>query len=101
MRQLPWLRSHEHVSDIFISYAEEDRTRAGTLGPALEELGWSLFWAHGIPAGRNWRDVIDAELAQAKCMIVIWSKTSIRSGWVCDEAEDGLMCLRAEAFRRS
>lgn len=89
------------MSDIFISYAEEDRTRAGTLGPALEELGWSLFWAHGIPAGRNWRDVIDAELAQAKCMIVIWSKTSIRSGWVCDEAEDGLMCLRAEAFRRS
>jgi len=77
------------VSDIFISHAEEDRTRVVPLGPALEARGWSLFWAHGIPARRNWRDVIDAELAQTKCMIVIWSKTSIRSSWVRDEAEDG------------
>jgi hypothetical protein len=77
------------MSEIFISYAKEDRSRVVTLALALEAHGWSVFWDRVIPAGRDWRDVIAAELDQARCIIVIWSKTSIRSRWVREEADVG------------
>jgi hypothetical protein len=32
------------MSDIFISYASEDRSKAEPLAKALEEQGWSVFW---------------------------------------------------------
>jgi hypothetical protein len=73
---------------IFISYAREDRTRAQTLAQTLEDRGWSTFWDRRIPAGKTWRDTIGRELSDARCVIVLWSKTSIKSDWVHDEADD-------------
>ena len=40
------------MSDIFISYAKEDREQAGVLAAALEKLGWSVWWDRIIPTGR-------------------------------------------------
>jgi hypothetical protein len=38
------------MSDIFISYAREDRPRAEAIAKALEEHGWSVWWDWNIPA---------------------------------------------------
>jgi hypothetical protein len=76
------------MSDIFISYANEDRPWAQMFARALEARGWSIFWDQTIPFGNTWRNTIERELKEARCVIVLWSKTSIESEWVRDEADD-------------
>jgi TIR domain-containing protein len=77
------------MSDIFLSYAKEDRARARVVAHVLEVEGWSIFWDRTIPIGKTWRETIEKELSQARCVIVLWSKASIESGWVQEEADDG------------
>ena len=74
------------MSDIFISYASEDRERAEVLAKALEDLGWSVWWDRDIPTGKTFVEVIKAELESAKCAVVLWSQHSAASQWVQREA---------------
>jgi TPR repeat protein len=76
------------MSDIFLSYAREDQPWAEMLAQTLEGRGWSTFWDRTIPIGKTWRETIGSELDGARCVIVLWSKTSIESGWVQEEADD-------------
>jgi hypothetical protein len=80
---------NRNVSDIFISYAREDRVRAKQLAEAFKAQGWSVFWDRTIPPGKTWRKVIGTALHEARCVIVVWSEASILSSWVCEEAEEG------------
>lgn len=77
------------MSDIFISYAREDRDKAERLARIFERQNWSVWWDKDIPPGRKYADVIGAELASAKAIVVLWSRTSIASDWVKDEAQEG------------
>ncbi len=76
------------MADIFISYAREDRSRVELLAKALEDKGWSVFWDFTIPVGKTWRQVITEALDAAKCVVVVWTSTSINSDWVNEEAEE-------------
>lgn len=78
------------MSDIFISYSSEDRPKAQLLAGVLEAEGWSVFWDRTIPPGKTFDEFIDAALKVAKCVIVLWSRASVQSNWVKEEAEDGL-----------
>jgi hypothetical protein len=75
------------MTDIFISYHHEDRPQAQELARALESRGWSVFWDRRIPIGKTWLDTIGRELEEAGCVIVLWSKSSIKSDWVREEAD--------------
>jgi len=77
------------MADIFLSYAREDSEIAKRLSERLESIGWSVWWDREIPAGQTWRDVIEQSLATMGCMVVLWSKESIHSDWVKEEAEEG------------
>ena len=77
------------MSEIFISYATEDRERAQMLAAALGERGWSVWWDRKIPLGKSFDEVIEKALAQAKCVIVLWSAISVASEWVRNEASEG------------
>lgn len=77
------------MTEIFISYASADRTKARALAIALESRGLSIFWDRTIPTGKTWRDVIGAALNDARCVVVLWSQASIESQWVQEEADDG------------
>jgi TIR domain-containing protein len=74
------------MSDIFISYASEDRERVRHLAQALEANGWSVWWDRHIVAGQVFDQVIEHELETARCVVVLWSKNSIASEWVKNEA---------------
>jgi hypothetical protein len=74
------------VADVFVSYAAEDRDRAAKLSTALIELGWSVWWDRRIIAGQTFDQVIEQELDAAKSVVVLWSKHSIESEWVKNEA---------------
>ena len=74
------------MSDIFISYKREDQTEAGALAESLEQVGWTVWWDPQLRAGERFDEVIERELNNAKCVIVIWSHRSIQSQYVKDEA---------------
>lgn len=77
------------MSDIFISYAREDRQRAQIFAEALQKQGWSVWWDRNILSGKLFDEVIEKELYAAKCVIVLWSENSIKSDWVKEEAAEG------------
>jgi len=79
------------MSDIFISYAREDRDKAQALAAVLEAQGWSVWWDRSIPAGRSFDQVIEEALNAAKCVIALWSRPSVGSDWVKTEAAEGLV----------
>ena len=76
------------MSDIFISYASEDRPWVEPFAKALEQRGWTVWWDRHIPTGQTYDDVIWGALQAAKCVVVIWSAHSIRSEWVKEEASE-------------
>jgi formylglycine-generating enzyme required for sulfatase activity len=79
------------MSDIFISYAREDASVADALARALRQLGWRVFVDRSaIPAGTRFDDWIDAALRETRCVLVLWSESSVNSEWVRNEAHEGL-----------
>jgi len=77
------------MSDIFVSYASQERDRVLQLVSALERTGWSIFWDRTIPAGKTWRQVIGSEIRTCRSVLVVWTESSITSEWVLEEAETG------------
>ncbi len=78
------------MADVFISYAREDRPLAARLAHALESGGRTVWWDREILPGTDFAELIGAELARAKAVVVIWSPASVASRWVRDEAHEGL-----------
>ncbi|HUP61620.1 MAG TPA: toll/interleukin-1 receptor domain-containing protein [Thermoanaerobaculia bacterium] len=76
------------MAQVFLSYAREDRECAEILARALTNHGWSVWWDRLIDVGGRFSTVIERELAQAKCVIVLWSRHSVQSDWVQSEASD-------------
>jgi adenylate cyclase len=77
------------VSRIFLSYARDDVAVAKKLAAAIENAGHSVWWDHEIQGGSRFASVIDRELKAADTIVVIWTKSSVESAWVQDEAAEG------------
>lgn len=77
------------MSDIFISYARPDKEKAELLANAFSQKGWSVWWDREIPPGKSYDEVIENALSSARCVIVLWSKSSVSSRWVKTEAAEG------------
>jgi formylglycine-generating enzyme required for sulfatase activity len=72
--------------EIFLSYARSDKKRAHIFAEALEQQGYSVWWDPKILGGSRFDEVVQEKLNAAKCVIVLWSKHSVKSDWVKDEA---------------
>lgn len=71
---------------IFISYKSEEFEYAERLHKMLESLGFSVWWDRSIQTGKAWNEEIDLQLANASCVIVLWSRRSAESKWIAYEA---------------
>ena len=80
--------AHSYSGDIFISYASADRPFAQRVAAALQSEGWAVWWDRAIPPGKTFDAVIEEALDAAKCVIVLWSKSSVASDWVKVEASE-------------
>ena len=78
------------MSDIFISYKHEEQLFAKILAGALQKKGWSVCWDPKLRAGEHFDDSIERALTEAKCVIVMWSKLSVNSRYIKDEANYAL-----------
>ena len=74
------------MSDIFVSYKREEQSVARNLADALEKERWTVWWDPKLRAGEHFDDVIEAALKESKCVVVLWSKLSVNSRYVKDEA---------------
>jgi hypothetical protein len=78
------------MADIFLSYAREDHHRAEQVVGALESVGWTVWWDKSLTPADNFRDEITVQLHRAGCAVVLWSRESVRSRYVVDEADRAL-----------
>lgn len=76
------------MADIFLSYASTDRERAKQIAEALTSRGWSVWWDRNIPFGDNWDEIIEEQIDAARCIVVLWSQSSVKSTWVRNEARE-------------
>ena len=80
------------MTDIFVSYAREDQDIAQRIVELLERDGWSVWWDGKlrVAVGATFDSVIDQRLNDARCIVVLWSRTSVGSAYVKDEARAGV-----------
>ena len=76
----------EAQSTIFLSYAHADKAKAQRIASALEKSGYVVWWDALIEGGSRFAKSIDEALDKADAVVVLWSKDSIESDWVKDEA---------------
>jgi hypothetical protein len=78
----------ERVSgtDIFLSYARQDRGTARMFAQALADEGFSVWWDASLHSGETFDEVIERNLKEAKAVVVLWSPRSVSSRWVRAEA---------------
>lgn len=74
---------------IFLSYAHADAKRAQQLAAALSARGYTVWWDALIEGGAQFAKSIREALEAADAVVVLWSRTSVESDWVADEAAQG------------
>src|SRR4029453_14102144 len=77
------------MASLFLSYARDDVRRAERVAQALESAGHDVWWDREVHAGSRFSAEIDRALKAADLIIVLWSRSSIDSAWVHDEAAVG------------
>ncbi|MEY2925540.1 MAG: hypothetical protein RL367_17, partial [Pseudomonadota bacterium] len=74
---------------VFLSYSREDRKRALQVIAALEKAGFDVWWDGLLAGGETFLHTTEAALESADAVVVLWSKISVNSNWVRDEAQHG------------
>ena len=74
---------------VFLSYAHDDRVKAQQLAAALGRVGCTVWWDALIEGGTVYTKSINEALDASDAVVVLWSKQSIDSNWVRDEAAQG------------
>ena len=74
---------------LFLSYAHGDQAQAQRLAAALQRCGYTVWWDALIEGGSRFAASIDEALQRADVILVLWSRLSIESDWVRDEAAQG------------
>ena len=77
------------MASVFLSYDRDDSDRAPHFAHALERAGHEVWWDLHVRGGAQFSKVIEEALKAADVVVVLWSKNSIESAWVRDEAAAG------------
>ena len=67
------------MSDIFLSYATDDRDRVRPLVEQLEARGYTVWSDTRIGVGSSFDREIQKQLDAAACVLVVWSELSVES----------------------
>ena len=81
--------SAEGPHSVFVSYAHEDGAPARDVIAGLEQAGFRVWWDGLIVAGAQFAVSTEQALEAASVVVVLWSRSSVSSHWVRDEATRG------------
>jgi TolB-like protein/tetratricopeptide (TPR) repeat protein len=81
--------SVEGSSTVFLSYSRTDRPRAVPIIRLIEEAGFAVWWDGLLEGGERFSQTTEDALDRAQAVVVLWSKNSVHSHWVHDEATRG------------
>ncbi|HVR92173.1 MAG TPA: TIR domain-containing protein [Novosphingobium sp.] len=76
-------------TSVFFSYARADQKKAMPIIAALEQSGLRVWWDGLLEGGDSFLPTTEAALESATAVVVLWSRTSVESHWVRDEATRG------------
>jgi tetratricopeptide (TPR) repeat protein len=77
------------LAKVFLSYDREDLATAKTVAAYLEAAGHAVWWDRNIRGGAQYSQEIERALEDSDAVVVLWSKASVNSEWVRDEAAEG------------
>ena len=76
-------------AQVFVSYSRDDRARALPIIELLEAAGHTIWWDGLLAGGERFARTTEDALENARAVVVLWTRTSIASHWVHDEATRG------------
>ena len=74
---------------VFVSYARADEKQAKVIINSIDRAGFEVWWDALIPSGERFSAKIAEALEHAGAIVVLWSRHSVGSNWVQDEASWG------------
>lgn len=84
------LKEFPTMADVFLSYKRTDRKYAEALATILQRRGLTVWWDADLVPAEKFRKRINKEIDSAYVVVVFWSKDSVESTWVTDEAARAL-----------
>lgn len=79
----------QNTPTVFFSYSRSDQKQALPLIRELERAGIRVWWDGLLEGGDTYLPTTESALESADAVVVLWSKASIASHWVRDEATSG------------
>lgn len=77
------------ATTVFVSYSRDDRKRVLPVIQLLEAAGYAVWWDGLLAGGERYANTTAHALDTACAVVVLWSKASVASHWVHDEATVG------------
>lgn len=74
----------------FVSYAHQDQERVRSIVGYLKSRRIVVWWDDLLKPGDEWGRALKQKLADAACVVVMWSEASVRSIYVAAEAREAL-----------
>lgn len=77
------------MSEVFLSYAREDRALVERLAARLEASGYRVWWDRHLAGGAAFAQEIERKIDGALAVVVVWTDAAAQSHWVQEEASAG------------
>ena len=77
------------MASVFLSYDRDDHVKAAEIAAVLQKASHKVWWDQQIRGGAQYSTEIEQALTDADSVVVLWSKSSVESAWVRDEAAEG------------
>lgn len=78
------------MSDLYISYGTRERHWVSLLASRLDDAGYEVCWNSTVVPGQDFHESNGQAMQASRCILSIWSATSVEDYWVLNDSESAL-----------